>query len=1206
MLPTKRSSFKIARVLSIPLCVCMALVFIIFRVPEIPSLATETTSNSNGPIQIAPGSSIRRELDAGAKEVFAVAADQDKLLRFSIDKGDLVLSTALYGPTGIKLLEHVSHDFEVVELSFPTQLAGVYRIELQSHERAERRRPYELKLQPLSPVTTLNRTDSEARQAVARAERLRADSTENSFRQATEQYDKATLLWTSISDFASASHAALKSGDVYFLLSEYGESSKRYQNAEALAGKTGDWLAKARPLSQTGRLQSYLGKNNLAQKQLTQALYLFKQHEANRSVVATNAYGETLSNLAEVSYAKGDFVKSWQQLESALKVFQDHRKGEAKVHLFIAYIAGSMGDTEKAVAETSQAQGLYQTLNDKVGEALALTNLGLSHSRKGNDNRAIEIHLKAIEIFRSTGDRHSEAIALNALGQSHQNLGEHAIAINRYGNALRLFQEMGSVDGMSVATFQIATAYDASKNPDQALAYYERCLKLSRVAGKVRTEANALSEIAKLYVAQGLHKRAEEQYQKVLKFYEAIGDLRGQAIALNAYGDFFRHLKQTPGALDLYRRALPFSEEVGEQGILISTLYNLARANLALGSPEAALPFVQRSLKIIEDLRANVASPEFRVSYFSGVQKHYELCMQVLMELERTRPVQGFAVEAFLVSERGRARLLLDLVTESRANLRAGAANDLLERERKLRGLLRLQAQYRMDLSVNKRDTAEVAEVDNQMVQLRAEYQEVRAQLSKQQPRLFSLEHSAPLDLRRIQEELPDSETMLLEYALGENSSYLWVVTSNSFRAHELPAREIIEDAAREYYKLMTARQGTDGQVNEDYQASVEAADTLLAEKASKLSEMLLGPLAEQLGTRRLLVVPEGALQYIPFDALPAPVAKRGGPAGSPVQSATFLVETNEVVVLPSISTLIGIRGKLSDASSTSKLVAVIADPVFSGSDDRVQSETVSSGVALAAIDKNSGQTIPLSETLNADAGPARLTYASEEADAISAVAPWGTTLVAKGFEATRETAMSSDVSQYQIVHFATHGFLDNEHPELSGIVLTMMDRNGVKTNGLMPLHDIYSLDLSAELTVLSACQTALGKDIKGEGFVGLTHGFISAGSKSVVASLWKVDDRATAFLMGDFYESMLQKGMSPAAALRSAKLKMIREKRWSAPYYWAGFVLQGEYANRIDVDRHGWFRPVLVLLFLLILIAAALLVFQRRKRRFSPPPQSS
>jgi CHAT domain-containing protein len=208
--------------------------------------------------------------------------------------------------------------------------------------------------------------------------------------------------------------------------------------------------------------------------------------------------------------------------------------------------------------------------------------------------------------------------------------------------------------------------------------------------------------------------------------------------------------------------------------------------------------------------------------------------------------------------------------------------------------------------------------------------------------------------------------------------------------------------------------------------------------------------------------------------------------------------------------------------------------------------------------------------------------------------------MIVKGFAASREAAMSSRVGTYQIIHFATHGFIDSEHPELSGMILTMVDPKGVRQSGLMPLHDIYSLDLSAELTVLSACQTALGKDISGEGFLGLTHSFLSAGSKSVVASLWQIDDRATASLMTHFYKSLLQQGMPTGAALRAAQLKMMREKQWRAPYFWAGFVLQGEYTNRIAVDDKGWFLPGWVL-FALVVMASSVGIVLRRRRPQSP-----
>jgi CHAT domain-containing protein/tetratricopeptide (TPR) repeat protein len=1030
----------------------------------------------------------------------------------------------------------------------------------------------------------LDRRGVDARQALDRADVLRANWTAASLREAIDLYDEAALFWTSIPDLAHAADATLKSGDVHFLICEYKQALERYRNAEELAEKSGDWLAQARALSGMGLVQSYIGNNELAQTQLTKALHIFEAHAADRSAAATNAYGEALSNLAEVNYSKGDFVKASKQLESALNRLQDNRDVEAKVHLFKSYIAGSIGELERALAEISKALQLYREINNKRGEWLALTAMGLPHSSNTDENHAIQLHREAIKIFRTIGDQHSEAIALNALGQVHQNLKDYSRAISYYESALKLYQNIGCLDGTSLSMFNVALAQHLSGESDQALINYESCLRLSRTAGKRRIEAYVLSEIATIYAAQGRHELAFKLYQESQQFYKSIGDFRGQAMALNGLGDFFFQIGKKREALDVYRQALPLSEKMGDNGILLATLYNLARANHALGFHDVALALIKRSLKLIEDVRANVGSPDFRASYFSGVRKHYDLCIDILMQLDRLRPGEGLAAEAFFVSENARARLLIDLLNESRANIREGVAKELVDHERRLRVLLQSQAEYLMNLSLSGNESAEVAD---QIAELKLEYQTVQAQLREKNPRLFAFEKFVPQHVERIQQALSDSDTMLLEYALGDEHSYLWAITSNSIQSYEMPPRKVIEDAAGELYNVVTARQGTGDQNHNDYQAKVEAADNVYPEKATNFSRMLLGPVAERLGRRRLVLVTEGALQYIPFEALPVPSAQ----TASPVATST-LIETNELVVLPSASTLIAIRGAQKDKGSAGKLVAIIADPVFDVSDERVQNNVLSPTSAKAAEQEQSAQQTSEKLTL------ARLTHASEESEAISAAAPSGTTIVANGFEASRETAMSPEVSRAQIIHFATHGFLDSKHPELSGIVLTTTERNGVRKNGLMALPDIYSLDLSAELIVLSACQTALGKDIKGEGLVGLTHSFLSAGANSVVASLWKVDDRATAALMGEFYEGMLQKGMTPSAALRSAKLKMMHDQQWSAPYYWAGFVLQGDYTNRITVDRHGWLRPALILLFLPILIAATVLILQKRKRR--------
>jgi CHAT domain-containing protein len=823
----------------------------------------------------------------------------------------------------------------------------------------------------------------------------------------------------------------------------------------------------------------------------------------------------------------------------------------------------------------------------------------MSHSIKGDEKYAIKLHRQASAIFRNIGDRQSEAITLNALGQAFEYLKEYPMALENYQQALRIFQDNGGLDIAAVSMFKVARIYRLTGELRNALVYYEKCLRLSRAARKSRTEANALSDVALIYASQGSREKTVGQYRKVLRFYAAISDRRGQATALNNLGDFLLRRGEKRKALASYKQALPLSEQAGYKDVLISTLYNISRAHRDLGALEYALSYIEHSIKLIEDLRTNVSTPDFRTSYFAGVRKHYDLLIDILLQLDRLRPGQGFAANALLASEKARARSLIDLLTESRADIRQGADLQLLDREHELQGLLRSQAQYQMDVSARNPNSAETEEAKRQIDQLRTEYQEVEAQLRDQSPRFLTLAQPPPLNLAQIQDELRDGDNILLEYALGDERSYLWAVTSDSLRSYELPSRATLEDAGREVYKLLTARQAIGEKSDGAYQANVEASDRLYYEKAVNLSQMLLGPVAEQLGNKRLIVVTEGMLQYIPLDALPTPPGNLFGPneIATPTSVPQELIATHEIVTLPSISTLAALRREQRQASSQGKIVAVLADPVFSRNDDRVENK-LQPAISSAALDPSSNQIMLRDFEGLRNGGPMRLAHASEESDAILALLPFGAGMVAKGFDARRETAMSSLVGEYRIVHFATHGFLNSEHPELSGIVLTMVNRDGSKTNGFMPLQDIYNLNLSADLVVLSACDTALGKDVKGEGLVGLTRGFMSAGSKSVVASLWKVDDRATAALMAEFYKSMLSDNMPPAAALRSAKQKIRQGKSWSAPYFWAGFVLQGEYKDRIVVDSKSGFRIGLFVPVALVLISFALVIWQRRRRQ--------
>jgi CHAT domain-containing protein len=1155
---------------------CIFLPLLVFYTPAASS--TDAT-------QISPASAVHRDIEGGSKQVFKLNVEEGRLLRLTIDKGDLSISTMVYGPTDSKLIEQTSHELETVEISVPLKVAGSYNIEVQSLEEPGTNRAYELHVQPLMPATARDRLDSKARQALVVAEDLRATWIQASLRKAIIQYDDAANIWSSLSDNANASRALLRSGDVCLLVSEYRGAFERYRRALLLAGKTDDRVIKVRILSHTGSLQSYLGKNDVAHETLSRALALLGKISSLSETIA-NLHGELISYLAEVSYAKGDLARSLKQFEQARKLLHNDRQVEARIHLFSGYIYGSIGAPERALSEITQALHLYKAINNKLGEGLALTALGLSHSLTRDENRAIELHREAISIFRFIGDTHSEAIALNALGQAYENLNEYPIALNNYESALQLFQSNDALDGAAIAVFKIARIYRLSGKPDQALAFYERCLLLSRAAGKVRTEANALNDTALLYIDQGRYKLALKQYSRIQEFYKRIGDRRGLATALNAYGDLLLQLGQNAKALQAYLRARAFGENSGDKGLVAATLYNLARVNRAIGSYDEALTFIKQALNLIEDLRTNVETPELRASYFSGVKEYYQLGAEILMGLEQLRPERGFATEALLLNERARSRSLLDLLDESQHSYAANAPKQLVEREHELRGLIRAQVQYAMDLSLEGKDSSDTPEGTNQLAQLRAEYQEVLAQLREEHSRDLSLAYSPVSGLEEIQSELRDGSTLLLEYSLGEERSYLWAVSANSLQTYSLPSRQIIEDAARELYKLTTALEGSKGETDNDYQVNVAAAQKAYFDKASAFSEMILGPVAKDLRNKRLLLVTDGALQYVPFEALPVPRAAQN--------ANMLLIDTNEVSTIPSVSTLIALRTTKIQRSSL-HVAAVIADPVFSLSDDRIPSNDQSATIATASAAPVRYRVDSLESRRK---GLARLSHSLEEAQAILVAAPAGTTLLAEGFDATPET-INERIGQYQILHFATHAFVDAEHPELSGIVLSMVDRNGLEKNGLMSLQDIYNLDLSAQLTVLSACQTGLGRDVKGEGLVGLPHSFMSAGSKTVVSSLWKVDDLATTTLMTYFYDGLLRQRMPTAAALRAAKLKMMQDKRWSAPYYWAGFTLQGEYLNRVvlEKDSSSWFKSLVDVTPALLVFVV--IVFQRRRRRW-------
>ena len=417
------------------------------------------------------------------------------------------------------------------------------------------------------------------------------------------------------------------------------------------------------------------------------------------------------------------------------------------------------------------------------------------------------------------------------------------------------------------------------------------------------------------------------------------------------------------------------------------------------------------------------------------------------------------------------------------------------------------------------------------------QYENVEAEIRRTSPHYAALVEPHALSLGDVQSNLLDSQTAIAEFWLGEDHSYGWLVTKTDCSGFELPARREIEALARRAYAALTARNVTREETPEQREERVGASDREFARTAAELSHTLLGPMTGLAGVRRLWIVSDGALEYLPFAALPAP------------GSTAPLVSTHSVARLPSASVLAEVRQEISNRQPAPRQVVVFADPVFQADDERVLKAMPMRYRPLMFHGRPKTWIWPACRGFGFPAAR-RMLSARWRRAAVSGQ-PW----ISMPAERKRRNQCWRE---YRVIHFATHAFLDSRHPELSGLVLSMVDRSGNPQDGFLRLHEIYNMKLNADLVVLSGCQTALGQEVRSEGLVGLTRGFMYAGAPQVLASLWDVRDRATAEFMSGFYQPLLRRHLVPEAALRAAQLAMMKDPRWSQPYYWAAFTMQG------------------------------------------------
>jgi CHAT domain-containing protein/Tfp pilus assembly protein PilF len=890
---------------------------------------------------------------------------------------------------------------------------------------------------------------------------------------------------------------------------------------------------------------------------------------------------------------------------------------EADTLLQLGLVRSNLGETGEAASLLHQAAALYGELGDRVGQAKALNEAGRLCERSGHLDEALGEYRKAASLAQEAGARWSQVNALNNLGNllnhqgqpreaiallaeaqklgdglhcddcqanilvnlgsAHHSLFEPQIAIDLYKKALSLpsikpEDKAGAYNNLGLAYHSLGNREDALasfekadaiiRNPstlcnlgitleslgrlDEALASYRDAVSLSRQSPQdVQVRAKALHSLGYLYLRMARQDEALAAWDEVGTLTADRAELAPlrlftQAAAQRARGD------RAAAARDL-ELSLNLSRERNDLRWATMSALDLARVERESGHLDAALGHLRFAVATIESQRNQVLNPDQRALFLGSRQRYYEQYVDTLMELDAREPGRGWNAQALEVSEGARARSLLDLLGEVRSDLRQGVNPALLHQEEDLRAAINAQDEQRLELIHQGAGAASVEQASARLDESLSRFAEVEAELRRSSPVYAALTQPQPLNTAAIQSQVLADGVVLLEYSLGEERSFLWIATPSAVRSFTLPGRGEIEKAALAFYDAVSRKDAKEAEVDKTGRA---------------LSRMILGPAETLLGDNTLLVVGDGVLQYIPFSALPSPSTPR-----------ERLLDRHRLVSLPSASTLAILRQELAGRPAAPKTLAVLADPIFRSDPRAVHAQRAGDRLAArGGRSQRSQRSQPRRRGLPGRGGAGRdegagvdlltlerLPFSQEEARAISRlVADKEQKLVALQYDASPETAKSGRLAAYRYVHFATHGILDTEHPGLSKLVLSQVAPDGQPRDGSLRLQDIYNLQLNADLVVLSACRTALGKEIRGEGLLGLTRGFMYAGSARVLASLWSVEDRATWKLMEKVYRHLLIDKLPAAESLRLAQLEMARQG--ALPYYWAGFSLQGEW----------------------------------------------
>lgn len=1071
-----------------------------------------------------PGSASLRRLAGGEAHLFTIDLEVDDVLDVVVEQQGIDLKIELLDAAGdVAWIGDNPFGDQVPEtMFFLATVAGSYAVRLSPWGADATPASYLLRARLMRPANEQQRLLAEAHRRHGEAYRLYRQRSAQNLRQAVDGFARAAEAWQRLGEEDRAAEA-------------------RYRQ---------------------GVIQRRLGDPDAATASLEVALRRFLDISYRRGQAAVyNQLGTIYKGRSETEQAMRSYRRAaelWRHVGDA--------DGEVKARGNLGVLLYLKREYDEALAIQQAAALHYERRGQTLRQSVAMLNMGGIHADLGELAAAEELYESALDLTRQAGDQRQEATCLGSLGVLYRRQGEMGRARQHLEAALALHEAIGSrrrrgdvlinlsalylrlrlprkgLDHLRQALEylpkedrglrarvlnMLGQAHTALEQPARARIMFDKSLVLRQEIGDKPGEIRSRVGLARLLLNQGQPAEALHILRPAQRFETALEGTSLETSVLLEMAHAETDLAQTATAGQHFRQVIVLSGSTGRRHQEAQARYGLARLARLAGDVQGAAEQAWRAMELSESVLAGTVGERQRSAWLAYRRPIYEFAVSALVDASRqvADPAASRSLlhRAFEATERAHARGLERALQESGDDWLTPQESDLGDEVRQLR--------WRRRALEEATQQGDGATEDSSLEELRARWDVLEEKLQAIDPRRAEWLRPREVRLEEVQGHLLDEETLLLEFMLSSDRSFLWLAGKNLFEVYELPPGGEIEDVARRAHTLLQRADPTEG-------AEQRA---ILA----RLGRMLLTPVADQLGQKRLVIVPDGGLHYLPFAALEDPRHP-----GEP------LMMRHETVRIPSMAVLRQLRREVEGRPSGQRLLAVVADPVFDPRDPRVEMPVLSSD--------------PPTSEMRFE----RLIASGEEASAIAAVGRTGRAegpqvspdvLMSLGFDSARKPIVEGLLSSYQVVHFATHGIIDSRHPERSGLMLSTVDERGRPIDGLLSLQDIYSLRLDADLVVLSACETALGQEVQGEGLLSLTRGFFYAGVPSIVSSLWTIRDRATATLMRHFYHHLLIDGDGPSKALRKAQIFMWQQRSSRDPYFWAPFVLEGDWQGGVQ-----------------------------------------